>query len=91
MRQRVSLRGLIRRRMARLKWSLSDLARATGQQRQNLGPVLRGERPLRVKLLLLIDCALNLGLDYNGCSWADPDPTARGRASGTPTPSSSTR
>jgi transcriptional regulator with XRE-family HTH domain len=69
------LRDLILARLDSLGWSQSDLSRATGIARQNLSPMLRGERPLRIQHLLVIDHALNLGLDYNGCEWSEPNPT----------------
>jgi transcriptional regulator with XRE-family HTH domain len=61
--------SLIHLRIEALGWSQSDLARATNIPRQNLSPMLRGERPLRIQHLLLIDHALGLGLDYGQYRW----------------------
>lgn len=72
----MTIRDLIVARLEALGWSQSDLSRATNIPRQNLSPMLRGERPLRIQHLLLIDHALGLGLDYNDCSWNGTVPTA---------------
>ncbi len=71
------LREAILRKMGGVGWSQADLARATGIPRQNLSPILRGERPLRIQHLLVIDHALALGLDYNACSLPDGIPLAK--------------
>ena len=71
----MTLRAVILARLDALGWSQSDLSRATNIPRQNLSPILRGERPLRIQHLLVIDHALGLGLDYNGCDWSGPNPT----------------
>lgn len=65
------LRDLILARLESLGWSQADLSRATNIPRQNLSPMLRGERPLRIQHLVVIDHALNLALDYNACSLPD--------------------
>lgn len=67
------IREVILARLAALGWSQSDLSRAANIPRQNLSPMLRGERSMRVQHLLVIDHVLGLDLDYNGCSWADPE------------------
>ncbi len=67
----MSLRDIILARLESLGWSQADLSRATNIPRQNLSPILRGERPLRIRHLLVIDHALGLGLDYNGCEWPE--------------------
>jgi transcriptional regulator with XRE-family HTH domain len=71
------LRDLILARLTALGWSQSDLSRATNIPRQNLSPILRGERPLRIQHLLVIDHALSLGLDYNACLLPDDVSTAK--------------
>ena len=62
---RKTIRELITAKMGKVGWTQAELARATGIPRQNLSPILRGERPLRIQHLLVIDHALNLALDYN--------------------------
>lgn len=73
----MTLREIIVARLNALGWSQSDLSRATNIPRQNLSPILRGEKALRIQHLLVIDHALGLGLDYNECDWAgEPTPAA---------------
>ena len=62
------LRDVILARLASLGWTQADLSRATGIPKQNLSPMLRGERAMRINHLLLFDHVLNLCLDYNDCS-----------------------
>lgn len=72
----MTLRDIVLARLDALQWTQADLSRATNIPRQNLSPMLRGERPLRIQHLLVIDHALALGLDYNGCEWSEPKPTS---------------
>lgn len=65
------LLDIIAAKLAEASWNQSELARATGIPRQNLSPILRGERPLRIQHLLVIDHALGLGLDYGRCEVAE--------------------
>lgn len=61
------IREIIAARLDEIGWSQADLARAANIPRQNISPMLRGERPIRVQHLIVIDHALGLGIDYGGC------------------------
>lgn len=69
----MTILDIVAAKLEEMGWSQSDLARATNIPRQNLSPILRGERPLRIQHLLLIDHALGLALDYSQCQWDDDE------------------
>ena len=70
---RPTIGNLILTRLLVLGQTEDYLSRATGIPKQNLSPILRGERPLRVQHMLLIEAALCLTLDYNGCTWPEKE------------------
>jgi transcriptional regulator with XRE-family HTH domain len=74
----MTITQIITAKLAEVGWSQSDLSRATNIPRQNLSPMLRGERPMRVQHLMVIDHALNLGLDYSSAHFDKPNPAVDG-------------
>ena len=62
---------LILARLAKIGWSQADLSRATNIPRQNLSPLLRGKRPLRIQHMVVIERVLDMALDYGQCEWRE--------------------